>query len=137
MSKFKFGKKSKEKLDGVDERVKRLCEKALKYSTVDFSVIDGLRTQSEQKAMFDKGASELDGQMFVSDHQLGLAIDVIPYVDGLDPWDVDNVDVKLAYMEMYRAFMRASMKLGMLLEFGFGYNIGGGRDWPHISVKQM
>jgi len=137
MGKFKFGKRSREKLDGVDERVKRLCEKALKYSTVDFSVIDGLRTQSEQKAMFDKGVSELDGQMFVSDHQLGLAIDVIPYVDGLDPWDVDNDQVKLAYMEMYRAFMRASMKLGMLLEFGFGYNIGGGRDMPHISVKQM
>ena len=64
-----------------------------------------------------------------------MAIDVIPYVKGLDIWAVDDARVAQAYLEMYRAFMRASMKLGLVLEYGLGYNIGkSGRDYPHISV---
>ena len=135
MSKFTFGKGSLANLEGTQDITQKLCKKALKYSTVDFSVIDGFRTQQEQRAMYDKGASELDGTDLISDHQLGLAVDVTPYVKGMDPWAVDKDEVKLAYMEMYRAFMRASMKLGVHLEFGFGYNIAGGRDFPHISIK--
>jgi len=137
MSKFKFGTGSLDNLDGVDDRVIMLCKKALKYSTVDFSVIDGLRTQSEQKALFDAKKSELDGMMLTSDHQLGLAIDVVPYIKGMDVWDVKDPEVAAAWLELYRAFMRAAMKLNMVLEFGVGYNIAGGRDYPHISVKQM
>lgn len=135
MSKFKFGKRSSEKLGTTNVVVQELCERALKYSKVDFSVIDGLRTQEQQKAMYDNGKSELDGTNKISDHQTGFAVDVIPYCKGLNPWDVSDDSVKAAYLEMYRAFMRASMKMGVHLEFGLGYSIGGGYDYPHISVK--
>jgi peptidoglycan L-alanyl-D-glutamate endopeptidase CwlK len=132
---YKFGRRSREKLEGTQEIVKVLARKALKYTTVDFSVIDGRRTQTEQKAMFDAGKSELDGSMKISDHQTGLAIDVIPVIDK-SVWDVKDSEVAAAWLELYRAFMRAAMKLGVELEFGVGYNIGSeGRDYPHISIK--
>lgn len=135
MSKYKFGKNSKKKLTGVLPKVQELAKRALKYSTVDFSVIDGLRSAAEQRAMYDKGASELDGTMKISDHQTGCAIDVVPYVKGMDIWDVKDPVVAATWLEIYRAFGRAAMKLGIQLELGLYYNIGGGRDYPHISVK--
>jgi peptidoglycan L-alanyl-D-glutamate endopeptidase CwlK len=132
---FVFGKKSKKKLKNVDEVVKRVCKRALEISTVDFSVIDGFRTQEQQREMFDKGASELDGTMKISDHQTGMAVDVIPFLRGYDIWDTKDLTVRSAWLELYRAFMRAAMQEGVELEFGLGYNISGGRDWPHISFK--
>jgi len=144
MSNFAFGKRSKSFLYGNDERgpvvdvVAKLCEKALYYSTVDFSIIDGKRTEAQQQDMFNSGKSELDGVEKLSDHQYGMAIDVLPivHVDGVkvNSFDVSIPEVKLGWLELYRAFMRASFKLGLVLEFGFGYNVGGGRDNPHISI---
>ena len=132
---FLFGKKSKKKLEGTNEVVQRVCKRALEISTVDFSIIDGFRTQKQQKKMFDKGASELDGTMRISDHQTGMAVDVIPYIRGMDVWDTKDLAVRSAWLEIYRAFMRAAMQEDVQLEFGLGYNISGGRDWPHISFK--
>lgn len=132
---FVFGKRSKKKLKNVNEVVKRVCKRALAESTVDFSVIDGFRTQEQQKEMYDKGVSELDGTNNISDHQTGMAIDVIPVLKGKNIWDTEDLEVRSAWLEVYRAFMRAGMKEGAQLEFGLGYNISGGRDWPHISIK--
>ena len=145
MSKFVFGKRSKVKLygddtiSGVRPIVAKLCCKALLYSTVDFSIIDGFRSERTQHDMFVNHRSELDGYEKLSDHQYGMAIDVIPVIhyEGkkLNPFDTENIHVARAWLEVYRAFMRAAMKLHLVVEFGFGYNVGGGRDWPHISVK--
>jgi len=146
MSNFAFGKGSKSKLYGDDTHppvhpdIIKLANKALKYSTVDFSVIDGVRTSVEQRAMFDKGNSELDGVHKISDHQRRMAIDFLPIVHSpsgikLNPYDVKNPLIVGAWLEVFRAFMRASFKLGLVLEFGVGYNIGSGRDYAHLSIK--
>jgi len=146
MSNFKFGKGSRIKLYGGDGRpgvcpqVSELCETALAYSTVDFSVIDGFRLVDDQIKVYTEGNSELDGVTKLSDHQYGMAVDVLPVVrdsrgNRLDAFDTSIKEVRLAWLELYRAFMRAAFKLGLCLEFGFGYNIHGGRDWPHITIK--
>jgi len=145
MSNFKYGKRSKAKLygdaehPGVAKEVSELCELALSYSTVDFGIIDGFRLTHEQQHMYKIGNSELDGVNKLSSHQIGLAIDVLPSNSsgagkGLDMFDVSTPEVRAVWLEVYRAFMRAAMKLGLSLEFGLGYNIHGGRDWPHIQV---
>ena len=134
MKEHKFGKRSKENLSGVKPEVVKLCKKALRYSTVDFSIIDGLRTPQQQREMYDAGKSELDGTNKISDHQTGYAVDVIPVVKG-NVWDTEDLEVRSAWLELYRAFMLAGRKLGLNLEFGLGYDIAGCRDFPHISVK--
>jgi len=149
MSNFKFGNRSKEYLYGSDERppvhveVAELCVRALKYSTVDFAIIDGHRSTEQQQAMFAKGRSTLDGVTKISDHQRALAIDVLPVVkdsrgNRLDAFDVSIPEVRIAWLEVYRAFMRAGFKLGLIIEFGLGYKLGKSeesRDWPHMSIK--
>ena len=146
MTKFVFGKRSKRCLYG-DGKVGpvlpitiELCNRALRHTTVDFGVIDGRRTAEQQRELYNKGMTTLDGVNRLSDHQYGLAVDVLPVVrdenkNRLDPFDINNIIVRDAWLEVYRAFMRAGMELKITLEFGLGYNIGGGRDWPHISIK--
>jgi peptidoglycan L-alanyl-D-glutamate endopeptidase CwlK len=130
---FTFGKRSKEKLQGVEQITQDLCLLALEETKVDFGVIDGLRTTQQQQKLFLENKTELDGLIKKSAHQSGLAIDVIP-VTKLDIWDINNPDVSVLWFEIYRGFMRASRKLNINLEFGFSYNISGGRDYPHIQI---
>ena len=46
---FKLGKRSLEKLEGVDERMVAVVKSAIGRSKQDFSVICGLRTRAEQE----------------------------------------------------------------------------------------
>ena len=124
MNEFKFGQKSTQKLAGVEPEMAQLCKLALKYTTVDFGIIDGLRTTQEQQKLFLEEKTELDGLTSKSLHQLGLAVDVVPVITG-NIWNVDLSNltvqddiVRAAWFEVYRAFMRAAMKLGFQLEFG-------------------
>ena len=146
MTQFVFGRRSKRFLYGhgdigpVLPITIELCNRALRYSSVDFGIIDGRRTAEQQRELYNNGSTTLDGVTALSDHQYGLAIDVLPVVrdennNKLNPFDIDNIIVRDAWLEVYRAFMRAGMKLKITLEFGLGYNISGGRDWPHISIK--
>ena len=113
---------------------------ALKESNIDFSVIEGYRSKEEQKALYEQGKSELDGISSISAHQMGYAVDVLPYVidsNGsiLDCWNYNNPKVGAAWLEVYRAFLRESRLMSLTLELGLTYNINGMIDYPHIEIK--
>lgn len=55
MKMFKFGKSSKKHLDSVDPKLALAAHKALSYSVMDFSVVQGKRTLEEQKALYAQG----------------------------------------------------------------------------------
>jgi len=75
---YQLGKRSKDRLLGVDPRMVAVVEKAITISEQDFSVICGLRTVQEQEALVAKGAS----QTMKSKHLEGLAVDLMAYIDG-------------------------------------------------------
>ena len=52
---YKLGNRSKEKLEGVNERMQAVVRSAIGQSSQDFSVICGLRTRKEQEALVAKG----------------------------------------------------------------------------------
>ena len=135
MMMYSFSQRSLDNLEFVNTKLIDVARLALKESKVDFSVIDGYRSEERQKALYEAGKSEADGVINKSAHQSGKAIDVIPYVKGLDIWDTNNGEVAKAWIELYRAFMRASRILDVNIEFGLGYNIGNGYDYPHIQLK--
>ena len=64
------------KLEGVDERMVAVVKHAITVSKQDFSVICGLRTIEEQRALVAKGAS----QTMKSKHLDGIAVDLMAYV---------------------------------------------------------
>ena len=54
---YKLSKRSLSRLEGVDERLVTVVKYAMSVTKQDFSVICGLRTMDEQKALVAKGAS--------------------------------------------------------------------------------
>jgi peptidoglycan L-alanyl-D-glutamate endopeptidase CwlK len=80
---FVFGKRSEQNLEGVKPDLVKVARFAIAHTTVDFSVIEGVRTKARQRELVDAGAS----WTMNSRHLTGHAIDVAPYVGGEIRWD--------------------------------------------------
>ena len=89
---FKLSKRSLARLEGVDERMVRVVKTAISVSTIDFGVIQGLRTIEEQRELVAKGAS----QTMKSKHIDGLAVDLMAYIGSRGSWELTLYD-NLAY----------------------------------------
>ena len=69
--------RSLKNLEGVHPDLRRILDRALQDSPVDFVVIEGLRTKARQAELFAKGASKT----MKSRHLTGHAIDLVPLLD--------------------------------------------------------
>ena len=108
---YKLGNKSKEKLEGVDERMQAVVHAAIGQTSQDFSVICGLRTKKEQEALVAKGAS----QTMKSKHLGGYAVDLMAYIDG-GRWELNLYD------EIADAMKSAAKELGVKLRWGAAWH---------------
>ena len=77
----KFGKRSKERLKGVDSRLVNVLNELIKI--MDVTIIEGLRSEERQKELLAKGATKVK----YSKHMEGKAVDLAPY-----PVDWENRD---------------------------------------------
>ena len=75
---YKLSKRSLSRLEGVNESLITVVKYAIGVTKQDFSVICGLRTIEEQRALVAKGAS----QTMKSKHIDGNAVDLMAYCDG-------------------------------------------------------
>lgn len=108
MNDFIFSERSKNNLVGVHNDLGTLAYQALKLSTVDFCITEGLRTIEQQKLLVKQGKS----QTLNSRHLSGHAIDVFAYPDASGSWD-------FAYYEMIAdAFKKASVITNLPIEWG-------------------
>ncbi len=108
---YQLGKRSKDRLLGVDPRMVTVVEKAITISEQDFSVICGLRTVKEQEALVAKGAS----QTMKSKHLEGLAVDLMAYIDG-GRWELNLYD------EIADAIRKAAIELGVNVRWGAAWH---------------
>jgi len=108
---YQLGKRSKDRLLGVDPRMVAIVEKAITISEQDFSVICGLRTVQEQEALVAKGAS----QTMKSKHLEGLAVDLMAYIDG-GRWELNLYD------EIADAIRKAAIELGVNVRWGAAWH---------------
>ena len=83
---FVFGKASHKELEGVKVELVLCVRRALELSTQDFCVYDGLRTAKEQAAHVKNGTSKT----MQSKHLQGLAVDLVPWINGGPKWDWDG-----------------------------------------------
>lgn len=80
---FVFGARSLKRLEGVHPDLVRVMKRAIGCTTVDFAVIEGLRTLATQKKYMASGAT----RTMNSRHLTGHAVDIAPYIDGKVRWD--------------------------------------------------
>lgn len=76
MAKFILSQKSLGHLEGIHPDLVRVVKRAIELSrSVDFGVLDGLRTEEEERKHVKEGTS----QTMNSRHLTGHAVDLVPY----------------------------------------------------------
>ena len=130
---YQLGKVSKEEISRINPILKKLVEEAIKISTVDFGIIKGggLRTDEQQYQYYLEGRSKLDGRKVKGSHQLGQAVDLVPYINGAYTW---------SHPEAFNAIHTAVVLVWNEINTG-KYKLIWGSDWstfkdsPHYELQ--
>ena len=122
----RFGKRSKERLKGVDVKLVNVLNELVKI--MDVTIIEGLRTKERQEELVKQGASKTK----FSKHIEGKAVDVAPY-----PIDWEDRD-RFHYMGgMIRGIAK---QLNLRIRFGGDWDSDGDTkdnnfdDLVHIEI---
>jgi hypothetical protein len=105
---FKLSQKSLSRLQGVDERLVKIVHEAIKITTVDFAVGEGLRTLERQKQLVAQGKSKT----LNSKHITGNAVDLWAYVNNTISWK------ETYYYDIGQAMRDSAIKQGVKLRWG-------------------
>jgi len=110
----RFGKKSRDRLKGVDSRLINVLNEVVKY--FDITVIEGLRSQERQNELVAQGKSKTK----FGKHVEGKAVDIAPY-----PIDWKSRD-DFHYL--------GGFVLGVASKMGIDVRWGG--DWSDSSLSK-
>ena len=105
---FALGNTSETNLVGVTPKLICCVRYAIKRTTVDFSVFEGLRSLDRQRRLVAAGAS----RTMDSYHLTGEAVDLVPYVDKRLQWQMPLC------IEVARVMLWASRDLSVPLVWG-------------------
>lgn len=105
---YQLGEKSLERLSTVKPALQAVVKRAIELSTVDFRVIEGIRTLERQKYLLKKGAT----RTLKSKHITGDAVDLAPIINGQVSWDWKH------FHPIAQAMKQASEELGTPIRWG-------------------
>ncbi len=123
---YKLGKRSLSRLEGVNDDLVTVVKYAIGVTKQDFSVICGLRTIEEQRALVAKGAS----QTMKSKHIDGNAVDLMAYCDG-GRWELNLYD------EIADAMKEGAEAAGVKLRWGAAWTIDDLGAWAGTAENAM
>lgn len=137
---FHFGAKSKKNLLGVDKRLIEVVRLALSKSSVDFMVIEGLRSLARQESLYALGRT-IPGKIVTwtknSKHCSGLAIDILP----INPeTEYGDWDYKEGFVTVALAMFLAANELSTPIRWGSDWDLDGTffekgeYDSPHFEL---
>ena len=124
---YELSQRSLSKLEGVDERLVKVVCRAITLTDTDFGVIQGLRTEEEQKELVAKGASKT----MKSKHLDGLAVDLMAYINGRGSWELN------VYDNIANAMREAAVDEGVPIRWGAAWHIPDIRFWPGTMEEAM
>jgi|TARA_R110000744_G_scaffold79047_10_gene155451 peptidoglycan L-alanyl-D-glutamate endopeptidase CwlK len=127
MAQFLLSSRSLTRLDGVDEKLISVVRSAIEKTSIDFGVICGMRTQAEQKALFDKGASKT----MKSKHLDGQAVDLMAYISGRGSWELNLYD------EIADSMKLAAIEQNVGVRWGAAWNVPDIRLWEGTMEAAM
>lgn len=122
---FRFGARSERNLEGVNPKLVEVVRMALEISTVDFAVIEGLRTVERQKELYAQGRTKPGPKVtwtLKSKHIDGEAVDLLPVnpktgrLDGGSWTDTDALD------SVAHAMFYAAASLGVKIRAGLDWD---------------
>ena len=119
---YSLGPRSKMRLQGVHPDLVKVVERAIQISTVDFTVLEGLRSPQRQRALYDAGAS----QTLNSRHITGHAVDLGAWVDDQIDWSWP------LYHRIAGAMKLAAQEVSVPIEWGGDWKSF--KDGPHFQL---
>ncbi len=122
---FALGKRSLKRLIGVHPELAFAVHEAIKITKVDFGVTEGVRSMERQRKLVKKGRSKT----LKSYHLNGLAVDLVPYIDGNYRWDSNK-----AFDAISEAMNTVIKKYGLKIDNGYAL---WGWDRPHWQMTGM
>lgn len=131
---FVLSKRSETNLLGVHRALVNVVRRAIQLTTVDFAVIEGLRTLARQHELVNKGSS----QTLNSRHLTGHAVDCVPIISGVIPWND-----KSKFKAVSDAMFQAAKELDVKIRWGGGWNENGRSDderfydGPHYELRRQ
>jgi peptidoglycan LD-endopeptidase CwlK len=120
----KYSQRSLNNLNGIHPDLRRVIDRALQDSPLDFVVIEGLRTKERQKQLVASGAS----RTMNSRHLTGHAVDLMPIGPNGPAFDWPLYD------KLGPAVKEASQKEGVALDWGGDWKSF--RDGPHFELDR-
>jgi len=124
---FRLGKRSHDRLFGVDPRLVAVVNTAIGITKVDFGVTEGLRTRETQEAYVKAGKS----QTMNSKHLTGEAVDLVAYINGAVSWELNLYD------DIADAMKIAAIEHDLPLRWGAAWNIADIRKWEGTMASAM
>lgn len=135
---FRFSQRSLNNLIGVSPKLIAVVKRAIEITTVDFKVIEGLRTKERQAELYAQGRTK-PGKVVTwtmqSKHIDGLAVDLLPApYDWKDPAKFDAVA---------KAMFQAADELGVTIRWGADWDMDGNprergeTDSPHFELAEV
>jgi peptidoglycan L-alanyl-D-glutamate endopeptidase CwlK len=120
-----YSARSLKNLNGIHPDLRRVVDRALQDSPLDFVVIEGLRTKERQKQLVAQGASKTMN----SRHLTGHAVDLVP----IGPNGKAAFDWPL-YDRLGPAVKEAAAKEGISITWGGDWSSF--RDGPHFELNR-
>lgn len=147
-----FGSRSNKNLSTCHPLLQNICKVAIKY--IDFSVIEGLRTDKRQNELFDLGRSKLKGgesmhneskvhELFKPDRSVvSLAVDLMPWPavhKGVSVWHESQSS---RFIILAGIIQGIALHMGIILRWGGDWNNDflfneDFIDLPHFELKDI
>lgn len=121
---YTLGARSKARLKGVHPDLVKVVERAIQITTVDFTVLEGLRDPQRQKKLVESGAS----QTLNSRHITGHAVDLGAWVDDQVDWSWP------LYHQIAAAMKEAAKQVSVPIEWGGDWRTF--KDGPHFQLPR-
>lgn len=118
-----LGPRSQMRLKGVHEDLVKVVKRAIQISTVDFTVLEGVRDPLRQRILMESGASwTLDSR-----HLTGHAVDLGAWVDQQVDWSWP------LYYKIADAMKAAAKELNIPIKWGGDWKV---KDGPHFELPK-
>jgi len=123
---YKLGKKSLDRLNTCDDKLKILVTSAIVTSPIDFSVICGYRAKEEQNKAFYEGKSKLRYPQSKHNYFLSDAVDIMPYPQQFKATEKE-------WQTLLNHIKAVAKKLNIEIRCGIDWE--NFPDYPHIELK--
>lgn len=134
MNNFKFSQRSENNLKGVNANLVKVVRRALEITSVDFTVIEGVRTLARQEQLYAQGRTapgKIVTWTMKSKHIDGNAVDLLPVTGWV------NLS---SFKAVSKAMFQAANELGVKIIWGADWNGNGIQekgetDSPHFEIS--